>query len=82
MKIICQYSPGNGGTCNSEVCRHRVVHEEGTLDESGTCRWADNPRCVPWDPREMLIDILSAHLSRDGTEEVAAKILVIFGEAA
>jgi len=46
VKIICIYAPGNGGACNSEICKHRLPHEEGELDETGGCRWAQDPHCV------------------------------------
>ena len=47
MKIICIYAPGNGGGCNSEVCEHRLPHEEGEFNEDGGCKWAKDPHCVP-----------------------------------
>nr|MDD3088966.1 hypothetical protein [Candidatus Omnitrophota bacterium] len=33
--------------CNSEVCEHRLPHEEGEFNEDGGCKWAKDPHCVP-----------------------------------
>jgi hypothetical protein len=78
-KIICIYAPGNGGTCNSDVCDHRRPHDENEFPEDGGCQWAKDPHCVPFFERKAVESILSIHFSVEDTVEITGLVLAALG---
>lgn len=76
--MICVYAE----QCNSEICLQKKSHVHDQFCSGGSCSWGEDTHCVPESKREIVFDILSAHLTREGTEEVTAQIMAVFGEAA
>ena len=75
MLMICNMA----AICSNLRCPNIKPHEQNDFCGGGKCSIGET-KCIPFDKREALESVLSAHFPIDAVQEVANQIESIFKE--